>query len=144
MFHAFLKKAEASNNTFEEILGNVQDVALEEEPPDQDVKDQYIEMHGISGNLEDDELEYIIEEAFKSPKDEPSHERPQKAIGHEITVADESSAVDEQDGSEHYDANDGNESKSIHTRTHEPKSEQMAFIHIPFCRRIFGGVFGIR
>lgn len=117
MFHAFLKKAEASNNTFEEILNSVHDVALEEEPPDQDMKDQYIEMPEMDGNSDEDELEYIIDEAFKSPKIEPPDERPlqQKAIVDDIMVADESSAAGELDASEHYDVNDGNESKSIHT-----------------------------
>lgn len=97
MFHAFLKKAEASNNTFEDILSSAQNVALEEEPPDHDVDEQYTEIN-------EDELEYMIDEAFKSEKGD--EELEQKTITHQMVVADESN----QEHSER-DGNDYNESK---------------------------------
>lgn len=106
MFHAFLKKAEASNNTFEEILGSNQDVALEEEPPDQDVKEQFIEMHEADADSED-EFEYMIDEAFKSSKHELTDEgSQQKTITHQLNEAEESNPEhSEREG------NDYNESK---------------------------------
>lgn len=103
MFHAFLKKAEASNNTFEEILGSNQDVALEEEPPD--VKEQFVEMHDADANSEE-EFDYMIDEAFKSTKHDLTDEgSQQKSITHQMVDAEESNP----DHSER-EANECNES----------------------------------
>lgn len=109
MFHAFLKEAERSNNSFEEILGGTQNDGLEEQPPDQDSKgQQYIEMQADS----DDELEYILEEAFKSPKIEiPNESSEEQSIVHELIVPDDANATEQLELNEQYSANDGNDSK---------------------------------
>lgn len=112
MFHAFLKKAEASNNTFEEILASAQDVAFMEEPPE-DVKEQYGEIHSIDDNSED-ELEYMIDEAFKLPKTERTDARsPQKSMAHEMIETDATHVIDTLEHNEDDAVNDGNESELL-------------------------------
>lgn len=109
-FHAFLKKAEASNNTFEEILGSAQDDMYEEGSPDQYDKDQYIEMQEMDENSEN-ELQYMIDESLKTPKNEVMDEQSQ--IEDSITIEDDSNTVGTLEQSERDTINDDNESKPI-------------------------------
>lgn len=108
-FHAFLKKAEASNSTFEEIFGNAQDDALEDEPSDQYEKHRYVVMHGMDEHSEN-EMEFI-DETYKSPKREFIEERSDEEL---LANEDDANALTALEHSERELAiNDGDESKSI-------------------------------